>query len=401
MRKVGKFEKVPQKAPEKAPRKDANKAPQKKVLLQTYFTSLLSLVLCVTMFFGTTAAWFTDTVEVQKNELLAGTMEVELKHASVQKGKIGTPMEVTEDYKILDNTTKWEPGYTAIEQFQVIEKGDLAFTYEMKVKYAFSESTPTKEKAVAKAITVFTYFGTKTDTLPKDYEDMCKTEGWEPIGTLYDVIDKKLPVFSGKMDEATVSADAAGKATHMIALHMDEAYGNDKDDINIQGTSLEGITITLVAHQMPSESDAFGTVYDRHAVNYTAARTVEVKDGKLVNNLTITMTDYRTAVPSVVTNLPANTAVSGKNLTLTIKEQEIAAISETVVPTMILKMELSGLAAGNTDPMSMKLQLADKPAAVTAVYLDGEPLAAGAYNYEASGELTLNVAKLGTFAIVY
>ena len=53
MRKFGKYEKMP----------DGTKAKQpaaKSVLLQTYFTSLICMVLCVAMFFGTTFAWFTS-----------------------------------------------------------------------------------------------------------------------------------------------------------------------------------------------------------------------------------------------------------------------------------------------------------------------------------------------------
>ena len=62
-------------------RKETSAAQQKrKTILQTYLTSLVSLVLCVTMFFGTTAAWFTDTVETNQNQMYVGTLDVKLEH---------------------------------------------------------------------------------------------------------------------------------------------------------------------------------------------------------------------------------------------------------------------------------------------------------------------------------
>ena len=64
--------------------------PVKNVLLQTCFTSLLSLVLCVTMFLGTTYAWFTSEISNNANEIYIGTLDVGLfKHDGLDgEGKI-------------------------------------------------------------------------------------------------------------------------------------------------------------------------------------------------------------------------------------------------------------------------------------------------------------------------
>ena len=69
MKKNCKFEKQPVGAQEKAPK-------AKSALLQTYLTSLLCMVLCVTMFFGTTYAWFTSTVTNKQNEIYIGTLDM-------------------------------------------------------------------------------------------------------------------------------------------------------------------------------------------------------------------------------------------------------------------------------------------------------------------------------------
>ena len=74
MKKYGKYETVPVSAAQK-------KAAQKSVMLQTYFTSLLCLVLCVVMFFGTTYAWFTSEVNNVNNEIYIGILDVEMEKA--------------------------------------------------------------------------------------------------------------------------------------------------------------------------------------------------------------------------------------------------------------------------------------------------------------------------------
>ena len=63
MKKYGKYDKKPK---------------AKSILLQTYFTSLLSLVLCVAMFLGTSYAWFVSEVNNTGNEIYIGILDVEL-----------------------------------------------------------------------------------------------------------------------------------------------------------------------------------------------------------------------------------------------------------------------------------------------------------------------------------
>ena len=52
-----------------------------KILLRTYLTSLLCMMLCVTMLLGTTYAWFTSEVTTAGNEIQVGTMRVDLTDA--------------------------------------------------------------------------------------------------------------------------------------------------------------------------------------------------------------------------------------------------------------------------------------------------------------------------------
>ena len=54
----------------------ANKNRTKRAML----LSVLSLIMCFSMFVGTTYAWFTDSVTSAKNKIVAGTLDVELKY---------------------------------------------------------------------------------------------------------------------------------------------------------------------------------------------------------------------------------------------------------------------------------------------------------------------------------
>ena len=105
MRKYGKYERRPEpKAPAGVPAKKVNtKRPQvKSMLLQTYFTSLLCLVLCVTMFFGTSYAWFTSEVNNSANEIYVGTLKVGL----LKETDAGTQDLATSDSKLFDKNIR-------------------------------------------------------------------------------------------------------------------------------------------------------------------------------------------------------------------------------------------------------------------------------------------------------
>ena len=129
MKKYGKYEKMP----------DGTRAQQpkvKNVLLQAYFTSLLCMVLCVTMFLGTSYAWFTSEVENAGNEIYIGTLKVGLdKKTGASDDAWSSLSEKNEQgvntTKLFDGNIRWEPGYTSLETIRVTNLGDLAFKYSL------------------------------------------------------------------------------------------------------------------------------------------------------------------------------------------------------------------------------------------------------------------------------
>ena len=244
MRKYGKYEKRPE---------------GKSILLQTYLTSLLCMVLCVSMFFGTTFAWFTSEVENKENEIYIGILDVAL--SKLNDDGSWTDFEEKPDEKLFDKGIHWEPGYTALETVKIADKGDLAFRYTM----TFAKGSEVDESA-AKWFDVWCYHDSQnTVPAPENYVQITEDNGWEKIGSLADVLAGKA-VFQGDMTKESVAADEA--RVYTIALHMngEKATANQQKDLNsLMGKSIS-LNVRLVATQLSSEQDAFDATYDSEKV---------------------------------------------------------------------------------------------------------------------------------------
>lgn len=257
MRKYGKFERMPDGTRAKPPK-------VKNVLLQTYFTSLLCMVLCVSMFFGTSYAWFTSEVNNVGNEIYIGTLKVGL-----YKGDTNLNGS---DTKLFDGAIRWEPGYTALETIKVVNEGDLAFKYNLNfIDGTVTDSANTVYDAttlatVAKEFEVWVFNHQDknyTYTKPDSYENISGANGWVPVGTLADVLNGKAvlenkimeTVRDNNADTPTNPGTTDGVATtdtYTIALHMKESATGE----GLMGKKIV-LNVKLVAYQMSKETGAF------------------------------------------------------------------------------------------------------------------------------------------------
>lgn len=261
MKKYGKYEKRPEGVHAKQPK-------VQNALLQTYFTSLLCMVLCVTMFFGTSYAWFTSEVTNTGNEIYIGVLDVELEK---QNGTNWESLSMVADgvntTKLYSNAVRWEPGYTSLETVRVIDKGDLAFDYALTFTDGkMTGDAPAELQNVAKwfDVWVFDHQGETAYATPASYKDITVESGWTKVGTLAEVLSGK-NVFAGEMDEAAVTTEEEMAHTYTIALHMNgETINEDQNEaLNaLMGQKLE-LSVKLVATQRSSEKDGFGNAdYD-------------------------------------------------------------------------------------------------------------------------------------------
>ena len=187
MKKYGKFERMP----------DGTRAKQpaaKTMLLQTYLTSLLCMVLCVAMFFGTTYAWFTDEVTNEGNRIYVGSLKVELEKQVPDGADEDTEPDYvslsekksdgTNVHKLFNDGINWEPGYTVLETVKITNRGDLAFRYEM----TFAKNSTVDETA-AKWFDVWCYHDAQnTVPAPENHAQITEANGWKKIGSLADVL---------------------------------------------------------------------------------------------------------------------------------------------------------------------------------------------------------------------
>lgn len=242
MKRFGKFEKQAEVTPKKQP--DVKKS----VLLQTYFTSLLSLVLCTTMFFGTSYAWFSSEVTSAENEIYVGTLKVGLYKDSDVNLASG---DGSNNNKLFDSSLRWVPGFTTLETIRVANEGELAFKYVL----SFTDGSVTGEKdlaTVAENFEVWVYdHKDRPAPNPASFSDIsAEGSGWVCVGL--DEVLSGTPVLEGvKASGSENNADV-----YTVALHMKE-----NANASVMGHVIK-LNVKLVAYQLNSESNALAKSYD-------------------------------------------------------------------------------------------------------------------------------------------
>lgn len=200
--------------------------------------SVLSLMLCISMFISTTFAWFTDSVSTVSNKMVAGSLQVDLELLE----KDGSWTSIKESGKPIFDYDKWEPSYTDVKILRVVNKGTLALKWVAKF-VADNELSD-----LAKVIDV--YVSHDITSYPSHRIDL---KDWERIGTIAEFVNKIGETANGNL----IADDAACLG---IAFKMQETAGNE-----YQGMSLGEFDIQIFATQYTHEEDSFDNTYDAEA----------------------------------------------------------------------------------------------------------------------------------------
>lgn len=301
MRKYGKFEKRPEvMVAKKHEKKSTEKQPgMKSVLLQTYFTSLLSLVLCVSMFLGTSYAWFSSEVNNTANEIYIGILDADLR---LVKNDTVQSLKGADAPKIFTDNVKWEPGYTAVETLQVVNQGDLTFNYELK----FISEDEVLNSGLASLFEVYVCNTTNRTVELTNFEAIQKDEAnWTRIGNLEEILTDSISLFEGEMitvgkvkpTETSQPAEAAqaeeigkttpkwnedGTDTYIIALHMKDDVQSEVNGKSIMGEKLK-LNVKLIAYQRGSETEKDGFGNQNYDNNVTVVRDAKSLESALRN----------------------------------------------------------------------------------------------------------------------
>ena len=224
----------------------------KKTTKRALVMSVLSLVLCVSMFVGTTFAWFTDEVVSSNNIIKSGSLDVEMFWSDNNTDWTDASTGAIFDYKF------WEPGYTEVKYIKIKNVGDLALRYQMNI---IPDVLPAAGAAnLADVIDVYVLGANAT---------RADVDAATPVATLAQLMAKAdgaasgtlLPVDGSDRYDVT-DTSPEGEIVYCIALKMKEEAGNEYQNLTVGN----GFSVQLLATQYTWEKDTFDDLYDDFAL---------------------------------------------------------------------------------------------------------------------------------------
>jgi len=207
------------------------------------YSSVLSLIVCITMLIGTTFAWFTDSVTSGVNTIQSGNLDISLQYL-----KDGNWVDVTQSTTLFNDDARWEPGHTEVAYLKIKNAGSLALKYELSVKVANEVVGKTEAGADIRLSNflkmgvvegVSTAYATRS-AARNDVKDAANIASYSKIGSM--------------------SANAPEQYVALV-IYMPEEVTNEA---NHDGTHIPSIElgVNLFATQLPEEYDSFDNKYD-------------------------------------------------------------------------------------------------------------------------------------------
>ena len=211
----------------------------KNIKITVLTANIIAIVVLSAILIGSTFAWFTDSVSSSGNKIQAGTLKVDLE---ILEDDVWRSLK-NENKPVFDYTN-WEPGYTDVKIFKVVNEGSLALKWKAKIVANGTLS------ALADVIDVYVC---PSDT-PIGYPTDRNLDGYTYAGTVADFV-------AGIETTVADTLLAGGEEYLGIALKMRSDAGNEFQGMDLLGS----FDIVLVATQLSSEGDGFGDDYDSEA----------------------------------------------------------------------------------------------------------------------------------------
>ena len=245
-----------------------NKRATKRALL----TSVMALVMCVVMLVGTTFAWFTDTASTGVNKIQAGNLDIEVEYRTTAGGV----------WKTLDNAddlfgaegTLFEPGHTRVVELKIKNAGNLALKYKIGMNVVSEtegtnkDDDPYKLSNYLKVATTGIQQYNPADQISSLMERLIFQKGDFGMWTARDFANFELEYDSnGKVHELQPgAAQILG-----IKVYMPESVGNEANAKTPGDAASISFGLNILATQYTTESDSYGTQYDKDAEYPTTA----------------------------------------------------------------------------------------------------------------------------------
>ena len=249
------------------------------------FQSFVALLLCVSMFVGTTFAWFTDSVTSGGNIIKSGKLDVEMYWADGTQDPASAEWKDASTGAIFDYSL-WEPGYTEVRHIKIANEGNLALQYQLQI-VANGEVSKLSDVIDVYYIDPAEQIADRSE-LSEEYK-----------------LNNLTAALSDMATTANGSLSAGENVTLTIALKMCEDAGNEYQNLSIGSD----FSIVLLATQFAEEGDSFGADYDQGAsfefpeVTLDEGVTVPVEvdeDNRLAKDVAISGNRAKAIIPAGV-----------------------------------------------------------------------------------------------------
>ncbi len=208
--------------------------------------SILSVAVCISMLIGSTFAWFTDSVTTGANTVTAGNLDIDVQYSA----DFTAWADAKDATAVFGEKGLWEPGHTEVAYFKITNAGTLALEYKIGtniLENVKGENLENGEIDLSKLIK----FGVIQVT--DKFADAAAARDGVAAGDFVTTYSQEFTLAAGVTEYFAVVA------------WMPEETGNAANYKT--GTTAPAIKfgINVVATQTPSESDSFGTDYDKNA----------------------------------------------------------------------------------------------------------------------------------------
>lgn len=112
------------------PARDATRRQAKADARRSCLSSLLCMVLCMVMFFGTSYAYFSDSVSNDGNVIQVGSLQADL---LLEKDGTSISLRQHPETKVFSPADSWAPGTLILRTLTVKNDGSLPFVYGLSL----------------------------------------------------------------------------------------------------------------------------------------------------------------------------------------------------------------------------------------------------------------------------
>ena len=348
--------------------------------------SVVSMFLCLTMFMGTTFAWFTDEVTSGTNTIVAGNLDIELDYWN------GSAWKTVQGASDILTNELWEPGATEVAYLRLKNAGNLALKYQLGVNIV-SETKGTNQAGVEFLLSDYIQFGVvenvngETGAYPKDAAGRAAAIA---------AISQPKKISAGYTKANSLEANAAPLYFALVVymptdvdnaanhLTSDDPTNPDKYRPEID------LGINVVATQMTSEEDSFGKDYD-----VDAEYPIVVVNSKEENE------ELDLDAGNVAVTVPATAPAGDYVLNVSNKTIETDATSGTTEVSYNIDILKDGVKVEANGTIAYEVTIfVGKGLQIAAVNHNGNAIASYHYDTDA-GTVTFTTTSFSPFSVVY